>query len=148
LSQQIEILSQSTCSKFTNEDSKYFLSKLLYLYIKHNKILTWMLPSHPWCLIFIMHIIFVNKSSLFRAKNLNSKNLKIWRCELWRYPRKLCACCRKTRHQSVKPRYAWEYSVAFYQKMVFCQNDKIPASTKTINIFVNIISMNWWKFLN
>jgi hypothetical protein len=57
LSQQIEILRRNMCSKFTNEDSKYFLSKLLYLYIKHNKVLTWMLPSLPWCLIFKINII-------------------------------------------------------------------------------------------
>ena len=30
----------------------------------------------------------------------------------------------------------------FVKKMVFCQSDKIPTSTKTINIFVNISSMN------
>ena len=38
--------------------------------------------------------------------------------------------------------YSRSIAVVFCQKMVFCQSDKIPTSTKTINIFVNIISMN------
>jgi hypothetical protein len=56
----------------------------------------------------------------------------------WCYPRKLCACCRKTGHQSVKPSKSVHHE-NFRFKMVFCIT-KIPTSTS-----YNIVPMKSWR---
>jgi hypothetical protein len=101
LSQRIQILRRNTCSKFTNEDSKYFLSNLL-CYIENKTIFL------PGCYSVIPDVPSSLKYIIFQKNTINlSSRWKFTECQKygvvieWCYPRKLCACCRKTRHKCV-----------------------------------------------
>ena len=49
-SRQIQIQNKMFIQNSQTKYGKYFIPKWLYLYIKHNNVLTWVLCSHSWCI--------------------------------------------------------------------------------------------------